>query len=406
MPSYRYRAYDGQGQLAQGMVDAVSQEHANDTLMSRGLTAFQLHPSEHIVKPWWQREVLFTTRSSRVEIAALTRELATLVGADIPLAEALRILCDQAGSSRVRALASSLLANVLNGAALSEAMQKQPMVFATDYVSIIRAGEVGGTLGRVFEELADLLERRLEIRAKIQSALVYPTILIGVGLVTLIIVVGVLVPGIASAFAESGRPLPPAAQFLVALKARWPEILMALAAGGVCAVWAIFAALRRPHLELMLDRYKLKMPLLGNVILHQETARFARTLGTLLRAGVPLLHAFATASAVISNRHIANGAHSANGLVREGVSLHRALEGESPFPVLALRMISIGEEAGRLDHMLLRVAAIFERQTQHSIDRFMTVLTPLLTVTMALVVGSLVLTMMSAMLSINDLAIQ
>jgi len=406
MPTFRYRAYDAQGHLANGTVEAQSQEHATDTLFAQGLTTFQLRTFGADSNPWWQRELFAGNRSSRVEVAALTRELATLIAAEIPLADALRILSDQAGSSRVRALATGLLADVLNGAALSEAMQKQPVVFSSDYVSIVRAGEIGGTLGQVFEELADLLERRLELRARVQSALVYPVILIGVSLVTLGIILGVLVPGIASAFAESGRALPAAAQFLVAVQTRWPELLALVLGVVTVGVVTIMVALRRPHVALMMDRTKLKAPLLGNVVLQQETARFSRTLGTLLRAGVPLLQAAGAASGVIGNRHVAAGTERAIGLVREGRSLYRALESEAAFPTLALRMISIGEEAGRLDQMLLRVAAIFERQTQHSIDRFMTILTPLLTVAMAIVVGSLVMTIMSAMLGINELAIQ
>lgn len=402
MSSFRYRAYDAHGHVSSGIVEAASQQQASDTLFSQGLTAFQLHPSEQVSKPWWQRELFAGTRSLRGELAALTRELATLIVAEIPLADALRILSDQSG----RTLASGLLANVLNGVALSDAMQKQPLVFSTDYVSIVRAGEIGGTLGQVFEELADLLERRLEIRARVQSALVYPTILIGVSLVTLAIIVGVLVPGIASVFAESGRSLPAAAQFLVALEARWPEVLTALIVVGLAVVAVALAAFRRPHVRLIVARLRLKAPLLGDVVLHQDAARFARTLGTLLRAGVPLLQASSAASAVIGNSYVAAGTERAIGLVREGFSLHRALESKTPFPTLALRMISIGEEAGRLDQMLLRVAAIFERQTQQSIDRFMTILTPVLTITMAILVGGLVMTIMTALLSINELAIQ
>ena len=342
----------------------------------------------------------------RIDVASLTRELATLIGAEIPLADALRVLADQAGSHRVRALASQLSADVLNGVALSDAMRKQPLVFSSDYTSIVRAGEIGGTLGEVFEELADFLESRLELRARMRSALVYPIILVIVSLATLAIIMGVLVPGIASVFAESGRSLPPAAHFLVAVQAHWPQIVGVLAIGALAVLIAAAVVRRRPHVRLLIAQTMLKPPVLGDILLQQETARFARTLGTLLRAGVPLLQAFSSAAAVIGNRFIAGTMERAIGLVREGVSLHRALEGETPLPPLALRMIAIGEEAARLDHMLLRVASIFERQTQHSIDRFMTFLTPALTITMAVVVGGLVVTIMTALLSINELAVQ
>lgn len=406
MPTFRYHAYSARGEFAQGSVEAASQHDANEVLFLQGLMAFQLQPNEQAAKPWWQREVFAGQRSLRTELATLTRELATLIGAEIPLDDALRILSDQAVSAGMRALATNLLADVLNGAALSEAMQKQPRAFSADYVSIVRAGEVGGTVGQVFEELADLLERRLEVRGRIQSALIYPAILVTMSLITLVIIVTVLVPSIVSAFAESGRSLPAAVQFLMMVRSRWPEVLAGVTISAVAGTWATFVALRRPHVALLFDRYKLKTPLIANLVLHQETARFARTLGTLLRAGVPLLQASNAACSVIANRYVAGGMHRAIGLVREGASLHQALASETALPTIALRMISVGEEAGKLDQMLLRIAIMFEQQTQRSIDRLMTILTPILTLTMAMLVGGLVMTVMSAILSINELAVQ
>lgn len=406
MPTFRYQAYGIRGELAEGSVEAASQNEASEALFLQGLTAFRLHAAEEAAKPWWQREVLAGRRSLRGDVAALTRELATLIGAEIPVDEALRILSDQAASVPMRSLAASLLADVRNGRALSEAMQRHPRVFAADYVSIVRAGEVGGTVGQVFGELADLLERRLEIRGRIQSALIYPFILVGLSLVTLGIVVTVLVPSIASAFAESGRTLPAAVRFLVTVQSRWPEVLVVFTVALLAGTGAIVVALRRPGPALLLDRLKLQAPVLGKIAAGQEAARFARTLGTLLRAGVPLLQALHAASEVIGNRHIAAGMHRAIGMVREGSRLHHALEREVALPAIAVRMISVGEGAGKLDHMLLRTAAMFEQRTERNIDRLMVLLTPLLTVIMALLVGGLIMTVMTAILSINELAVQ
>jgi general secretion pathway protein F len=306
----------------------------------------------------------------------------------------------------MRALAARVLADVLNGAALSEAMQRQSGVFSAEYISIVRAGEVGGTLGQVLGELADLLERRLEIRGQVQSALVYPLILVGFSVVTLGIVVTVLVPSIASVFAESGRSLPPAVQFLVAVQSRWPEVLVGTATAGIAATIAVVLGLRRPGIAFAVDRQKLKVPVLAGLVLHQETARFAHTLGTLLRAGVPLLQAASAACGALRNRHVAAGMERAIALVREGARLHAALERETVLPPLALRMIAVGEEAGKLSAMLLRAATVFEQQTKRSLDRLMTLLTPVLTLTMALLIGGIIVTVMNAILSINELAVR
>ena len=406
MSSFRYRAYDAQGRLATGTIDAASPEQAGETLFSKGLTAFDLRNSGQGAQPWWRREVFAGTQSLRANVAAFTREIATLVGAEIPLADALRVLADQAGSQPIRDLAAKLLADVQGGAALSEAMQKQSTLFTADYVSVVRAGEIGGTLGQVFQELADLLERQMDLRARVQSALLYPIILIVISCVTLGIITGVLVPSMATVFADNGRAPPMTVQVIMAVQARWLEIFLFLLVIAIASVGLLSAALRRPQTALRVARMKLAAPLVGGVLLHQETARFTRTLGTLLRAGVPLLQASTAASAVIRNQYIAAGAERAVGLVREGRSLHRALASETVFPILSLRMISLGEEAGKLDHMLLRVATVFERQTQQSIDRLMTILTPVLTISMAVVVGGLVMTIMSALLSVNELAVQ
>ncbi|HEY7550100.1 MAG TPA: type II secretion system F family protein [Hyphomicrobiaceae bacterium] len=406
MPTFRYQAYGDGGELAQGSVEAASQAEATEVLFLRGLTAFRLEAAGEAATPWWQREVFASRRSLATELAALTRELATLIGAEIPLDQALRVVSDQAATPRMRALAARLLADVLNGAALSEAMQRRQGIFSAEYTSIVRAGEVGGTLGQVFGELADLLERRLEVRGQVQSALIYPLILVAFSLVTLGVVVAVLVPGIASVFAESGRSLPPAVQFLVAVQSRWPEVLAGTATAAIGGTIAVVLGLRRPGIALALDRRKLRVPVLAGLVLHQETARFAHTLGTLLRAGVPLLQAADAASAALRNRHVAAGMERAIGRLREGARLHAALERETVLPPLALRMIAVGEEAGKLSAMLLRAAAVFEQQTKRSVDRLMTLLTPVLTLTMALLVGGIIITVMNAILSINELAVR
>jgi general secretion pathway protein F len=304
----------------------------------------------------------------------------------------------------MRSLAAGLLADVRGGASLSEAMQRRARAFAADYVAIVRAGEVGGKVGQVLGELAELLERRQEIRARLHSALIYPLLLVGLSLVTLGIVVTVLVPSLATAFAESGRPLPAVVWFLMALQARWGEVLAGVGTGLAVGVYAFIAASRRPGPALVLDRLKLKAPLFGRIAAGRETARLARTLGTLLRAGVPLLQALGAACETIANRHMAAGLERALRLVREGARLHHALERETVLPAKAVRMITIGEEAGRLDRMLLKTAAMFELETERDIDRLMGLLTPLLTLVMAVLVGGLMATVMTAILSINELA--
>jgi general secretion pathway protein F len=404
MPSFSYRAYGGRGEFAEGRIEATSPDAANEMLWAQGLTPFHMQASAADGERWWQREVFGRTRSSPAQLASFTRDFATLNSAEIPLDDALRILVAQAPSRAMRTVTARLLADVLDGSHLSDAMEKHPQVFTPDYVNAVRSGEMGGTLANVLEEMAGLLERRMEIRNRIRSALVYPAILVVFAIVTVSLIVTVLVPSIAPIFAEGGRAMPAVIGFALALQAHWSEIATSLLVLAAVATGALTIALRRPPVRLAIDRFKLRPPLFGAFILERETARFARSLGTLLRAGVPLLPASSSARAVIGNRYIGAGVDRALEAVREGSSLHRALERHGDLPAVALRMISVGEEAGKLDRMLLRMAAMFEQQTQRTVDRFMTILTPALTLTIAFLVGGLILTVMNAILSINELA--
>ena len=405
MPTFRYRAYGAQGDLAEGSIEASSPDTASEALWDQGLIPFQLHATRGAEEPWWRRDLTGGRNPKGADLASFTREFSTLAAAEIPLDDALRIVSEQQAAPRMRAIVKGLLADVLNGSTLSDAMQKCP-VFPADYLSVVRAGEVGGTLGQVLEELADLLERRMEIRARIQSSLVYPAVLVGLSLVSLAAIIGGLLPSITPIFAENGKPVPAGIKMLVAVQARWVEISVLVFGLAFILATGAATALRRPPLRLAFDRFKLRLPMLGRLVLQQETARFGRTLGTLLKAGVPLIQAATSAQAVVANRHLAAGLERAIEAIREGAALHLALAREAMLPPLALRMISVGEEVGKLDQMLKRVAVTFEQQTDRSIERFMTMLTPALTVAIAGLVGGLIMTLVNAILSINELAFQ
>ena len=404
MPTFRYRAYGLDGGFAEGTVDATSPDAASEMLWSQGLTPFQMRASVQSATKWWNREIMVGAGSGHADLVAFTREFATLNAADIPLDDALRILQAQASSLRLRTLVEGLLSEVLNGMPLSDAMQKRARIFPADYIAVVRAGEIGGTLADVLVELAELLERRAEIRARVRSALIYPCMLVALSLGTLAIIIGGLIPSIAPIFGQNGKPMPAGIQFMLVLKESWFEIIVGVAVVALAMWGGISVASRRAETRVELDRLKLKLPMIGPFLLQQEVARFSRTLGTMLKAGVPLIQATKSARSAIGNHHIASGMDRAIEAVHQGVTLHRALRNDTVLPAIALQMISVGEEAGKLDRMLMRVAVMLERQIQSSIDRFMSTLTPALTVGIALMVGALIMPVMNAVLSINDLA--
>lgn len=406
MPTFKYSAYGARGQFAEGKIDATSPEAASQLLWARGLTPFQMNPARDDTLPWWRRELVLRPRTSLQQLAAFTREFATLMSAEIPLDDALRILGDQTKPELMKRSVQDLRALVLDGSALSDAMRRQPKLFAPDYLSMVRAGEIGGSISSALDEIAELLERRAEIAARIRSALIYPAMLLVLAGIAIGVIVGVLVPNVAGIFAGSGRPMPTMLSVAMALNVWWFEIALLLGLSVALIGWASWWIRQRPDMRQNFERRVLRLPLVGSFVLDQETGRFARVLGKLLKAGVPLLSASMSARTVVRNGHLGHCIDRAIEALREGATLHQALQNEMCLPALAQRMISVGEEAGKLAVMLVRVAVLFEQKSQRTAERFMTVLTPLITVAMACAIGGLVIAVINAVMSVNELAMQ
>ncbi|WP_253707489.1 type II secretion system F family protein [Bradyrhizobium sp. WD16] len=406
MPTFQYRAYGSLGNLEEGQIAAQSTEAAEAALVDRGLVPFQLKESANADErvPWWRRDIFSTGPSSRAVLGQFTRELAELCSSDIPIDACLDILSAQSASPVMRPVAAKLLSAVRDGTSLADAMRKQAGRFPEDYQNVVRAGEASGTLASALDELAELLAQRAAVEAKVWSALTYPAILFGLAAISVVVIVSVLVPSIVPIFEQSGKRPPELLRIVIWVRDNGAWLGLA-GAGAVGLAGATFAWIRRdPRRLYTWDAYMLKVPVIGPLVLERETARFARTLGTLLKAGVPLLQGAVAATSVVASRVIAAKLDRAIGMIREGRSLANALSTEQVFPDVALRMIAVGEETARLDRMLLRTAGLFEQRIERGIDRLMTLLTPALTVAVAFIVGGLIMVVMNAILSVNDLA--
>ena len=405
--TYRYTGYTRSGGITEGRLQAISLEDAIEMLWERGLTPLETREDgAQASERWWRLKLLSPRKPSRRDVASFTREFATLAQSDIPLDDALRIVSEQSGTTRMQPVIASLLEAVLDGAHLSDAMARHPEAFQDDYVNMARVGEASGNMARVFGELADLLERRLDLAGRLTSALVYPCVLIVMALASIIVVIGVLVPNLAPMFADSGRSMPTMVALIVRMRETWPLIVTVALVMGMGAFGMGATMLRSNHMRRAADRILLGLPLAGTLSGEQNFARFSRTLGSLLRTGVPMLPALASARSAVRNRHIGTSLEASLETVRDGQSLGRALLGRPGIPRVALRMIMVGEETGKLDEMLLRTAFVLEQQSQRRIERLMTLLTPALTIAIAGLVGGLMLTVMNAILSVNELALQ
>jgi len=408
MPRFSYTAYDENGGRAVGVVDSETREAAIESLFRQGRYPLELvEGSRAPALRWWERE-LFTSRGlARGGLALLTRELATLVKAELPVDEALRITHLQPlMPSRARRAIAGVLSRVLEGASLSEALGAQGGTFPAYYVHIVRAGEAAGALGQTLDELAGFLERAAEFRARIGSALLYPALLMIAAAGALLVIMTVLIPTIAPLFRDAGVEPPFIIKFLLDLQetiaAHWLPAMLAV----VAVASGLVTLARNERWRVWRDRQLLRVPIISSLVQNGQTAVMTRTLGTLIRNGVPMLQALQIASDVLSNRAMAVAVRNCAGEVKEGTTLMGALSRSGVFPELALRLTGVGEQTGQLDVMLERVGSIYELALQQQLGRVSSLLTPVLTIVIGALVGGLLLSVMGAIGSMNELALR
>ena len=421
MATFHYKAFTAQGVITAGTIVADGTEAAIDALYGSGLTPFEtygvsgesagrsnrsLAPPEKTDVPIWKRELIESKRLSLKELTAFTVELASLTNSGLPLDAAFRIIAGPGASAKTIRLANGLLKDVLAGSQLSEAMAERSETFPADYRAILAAGEAGGVTGQVLKQIADLLARRLEIRGKMLSALIYPAILVSMSVVSIMVIIFVLLPSLSPIFTDAGLPLPGILKTFSDLQDAWVSAAIVLVAGGVASVVLWNRANANAGIMLRLDRLKFSLPVIGKMIQIREASAFARALGTLLGARVPLMSGLQTARALVTNRHLNFLYKQAIEHVPEGTPLHRAFAGIGLLPATSQRLVAVGEESGQLGPMLIQVATVLEGDLQRQVERMVGLLTPILTLAIGGSIGGLIMQVMSAVLSINNLAFQ
>jgi len=401
MPLYRYKALNARGEVLEAQMEAASegevvarlQEQGHLPVEARlaseggGLGAFKL-----LVQPnpfGGERLVLFT------------QQLATLLGAGQPLDRALTILLELPDEDKARNTVADIREAVRGGAPLSTALERQHGTFSRLYINMVRAGEAGGSLHDTLQRLADYLERSRALRGRVINALIYPAILMVVVGLAMLFLLGYVVPQFSQMYDSLDVQLPWFTQLVLALGqfvAGWWLLLLAVPA--VSALWADRKR-RDAAFRERFDVWILQRKLVGPLIARLETARLARTLGTLLRNGVPLLGALGIARNVMNNRALAGDVENAADAVKNGRALSTSLGVGKRFPRLALQMMQVGEESGALDTMLLKTADTFEAQTAQAMDRMLAALVPAVTLVLAAVVGAVII---AVLVPLYDLA--
>ena len=406
MALYQYKAMTGSGATVKGTLDAASKDAVIRQLRSQGL--FPLDALERGTGDLATRlraALRIGGKPSLRALAMVTQELSTLLRAGLELDRALAILVSLSDIGTLKTPFEAVRNRVRDGASFADALAADPF-FPKFYVSMVRAGEHGGSLDNTLQRLTDYLTRTMAIRESITSALVYPAILV----VTMCISIGVILifvlPEFEPLFADAGKALPVPTQIVMSIGDfvrfyGW-IVLLALGAG----IFALREALKKPENRLKWDGLMLRVPVLGDLFRAVEVERLMRTFGTLLSNGVPVPTALILSKDVLTNTVLAGAVKDAAVSLREGERLAQRLGRTKVFPAITLDLIQIGEESGKLDEMLLRQADLDELRIKHRVDRALALLVPALTIVLGLVVAGLIASMLAAILSVNDLALQ
>lgn len=402
MAAFEYLALDNQGRQQKGLLEADSPRQARQQLRERNWSPLEIKQAK--AREEKSRSGLsFGQGLSARDLALVTRQLATLVQAALPIEEALRAAAAQSTTPRIKSMLLAVRARVMEGHSLAASLKEYPSAFPDLYRATVAAGEHAGHLALVLEQLADYTEQRQQSRQKIQLALLYPVILMVASLTIVGFLLGYVVPDVVKVFVNTGQELPALTRGLIAasdLVKHWGWLFLLL---GGAAVFGLRQALRDENLRRRWHALILRIPLVGRLARATNTARFASTLAILTRSGVPLVEALSIAAAVIANLRIRDKVIEAAQKVREGSSLTRALDATEEFPPMMLHMIASGEKSGELDQMLARTARNQENDLAAQIALLVGLFEPFMLVFMGAVVLVIVLAILLPILSLNQL---
>jgi general secretion pathway protein F len=400
MPEFSYKAIKGSGELVQGTLVAETEPALLAQLRRMGCMPIHVSAKDGSVGGRW---ALLTRRgTSSADRLIFARQLATLVRAGIPLDRSLSLCRDLAEKPALRAVIDGTLKELRSGQSLAHSLAANQRFFPPLYVAMVRAGEASGTLPAVLDRLVEFEEFSAELRGYLVSALIYPLVLLAVGGVAIAFLLGFVVPRFAQIFEEAGKELPLPTQILMDVSQAFRDYGWLAAIIIVATVLLVARWVRTEPGRLRWDQWRLKAPLLGDVSLKLEIARFAKTMGTLLTQAVPIISALRLTREVLSNRRVAAAVEPLIQGVKRGQGLASPLAATGLFPALAVQLMTLGEQTGKLDSMLLELAAIYDREVRVATKRLVALVEPAVILAMGLVVGTIVISTLLAIVSINE----
>ncbi|MCI0455076.1 MAG: type II secretion system inner membrane protein GspF [Candidatus Dadabacteria bacterium] len=386
MPVYKYKAISEKGKHLEGVIDAESPKAATDKLKRQNIFLSSLRE----VKKGKTRRFLIFKGISTAELAVTTRQFSTLISSGFPLEASLIALSEQTEDARLSQVLTQVKDRISEGSSLASALREHPNVFSDLYINIVKAGEASGTLDIVLLRLSDFLEKQMALRSRVRSALIYPIFMFFIGGSVLFFMMTYVIPRIAKIFEESRRSLPVVTLVLIEISTFLSQNIIVL---FLFLVGLLFVAYRFGKTERgkrFFDRLVLRLPIFGRITRMMLISRFTRTLGTLLGSGIPLLEALEIGEAVVGNRVYVETLKNVRGNVREGTSLAGPLRESGVFPPLVTRMITVGEQTGELEEMLVKIGDTYDLQVETSVSTLTSLLEPVMILLIGAVIGFIV----------------
>jgi type IV pilus assembly protein PilC len=404
MPSFSYTAVDQRGQQKTGTIDAADQNAAMAAVKALGLFPTRIAEAgsagSDVAKGKFKKK-----RGGKVKSKVLTvwtRQLATLIGAGLPLLRSLNTLQRQEKNVTLKNASNDLAETVESGATFSEALSQHPRIFDKLFVNMVKAGELGGVLEVVLARLAEFQEKSERIKGKVKSAMMYPIIVLVLAIGILAFLLVFIVPKFQQIFNDmlQGKPLPALTQFVIGFSDMVAHNFLVIV-GFVAVVVVAYKIFAKTAVgALTIDSFTLKAPLIGDLAIKTSIARFTRTLGTLVSSGVPILQALNITKETAGNMVIANAITRVHDAVKEGETIVQPLEASGVFPPMVISMIQVGEETGQLPDMLVKVADVYDEEVDNSVVGLTSMLEPIMIVFLAVVVGTIVIALFMPLISI------
>lgn len=407
MPTYTYQAVTQAGGDITGSLDAANRNEAVSAIRQLGHQPVNVDEGSAEVKEASRdsRDEGAPRRKARIskrELPVFTRQLGTLLRAGLTASQALDILAEQSESEGMSQLTLKIRDSITEGLSLSEAMAEHPKFFNRLYVNMVRVGEEGGVLDAVLTQLTSFLESDREMRSSLTTALAYPLVVLSLGLASVLVLTFVVIPQLSELFADFGASLPLLTRVMIGSSTFLVEWWWAIAFGVGLASWGLRRLLQEESVQERLDVLLLKAPLLGPLLTKAQIARFARTMGTLISAGIPVLTSVELVAETTSSRVMGHALRRAGEQIRKGEGVAGPLKQQGLFPPMVTNLIGVGERSGSLDEMLNQVAAAYDVELQQALKRFITILEPTLILLLAIVVGTIIAAFLFPILSLSE----